>query len=428
MNYLETTEFLFSQLPMYQKVGTNAYKANLINIETFCRHLNFPQKQFKSIHIAGTNGKGSVSHMLASVLQTAGYKTGLYTSPHLKDFRERIKINGEMITEYEVVDFVEKNKNIIDIIKPSFFEMTVAMAFEYFAEKKVDIAVIEVGLGGRLDSTNIITPMLSVITNISLDHTQLLGDTIEEIAREKAGIIKANIPVVIGETHPESETVFRTISRVKNADIYFADQEYLSEYSMKDKNENQILNIKAKSKMIFKDLILDLQGIYQRKNVITVLKVIKILQNIFNINNTVIREGLKKVKTNTNFNGRWQILGHNPLIIADTGHNYSGISEVTNQIKTIPYRNLRFIFGTVNDKNIDEILKLLPVEGIYYFTKASIPRALDEQILLDKAEKNGLKGKAYKNTRVAFETAKYQADINDLIFIGGSTFIVSELI
>jgi dihydrofolate synthase/folylpolyglutamate synthase len=413
---------------MYQREGSSAYKADLKNIEILCNHLDFPQNRFRSVHIGGTNGKGSVSHMLASVLYSAGYKTGLYTSPHLKDFRERIRINGEEISEQDVIDFVEKNKSIIDEIRPSFFEMTVAMAYDYFAKENVDVAFIEVGLGGRLDSTNLITPLLSIITNISLDHTELLGNTIKEIAKEKAGIIKKNIPVIIGETHPDSREVFNTISKQQNSKIFYADQDYFSEFSDLYQDENRILNIMDDKKAIYKDLILDLPGIYQRKNIITVIKALELLKNRFRIEESDIRNGLKNVRTYTKLIGRWHILGHAPLIIADTGHNTAGINEVIKQINTMKFNQLRFIFGTVNDKTIDEMLKLLPQSGIYYFTKADIPRALDEIILKKKAENFGLKGFTFKNTKEAYKAAIHDAEQNDLIFIGGSTFIVAELI
>jgi len=428
MTYKETCAFLFSQLPMYQRQGKSAYKADLENIVAFSALLNHPENRFKSIHIAGTNGKGSVSHMLAAIMQTAGYKTGLYTSPHLRDFRERIKINGEMISEKEVVEFVENNKFSIDSIKPSFFEMTVAMAFNYFAKNAVDIAVIEVGLGGRLDSTNIISPVLSVITNISYDHTQLLGNTIEEIAREKAGIIKTGIPVVIGETEPDSESVFKAVSEGKCAPIYFADQIYSVEDSENKEESMQILTIKKGGQILYKDLKLDLAGNYQKKNVLTVIQAFDLLKSDYMLDEGLLRKALKCVVSITKFEGRWQILGKQPMIIADTGHNKAGIEEVIRQIKTYPFKNLRIVFGTVNDKDIDEILKLLPKNGIYYFTKADIPRALDEKILKEKAEAHGLKGNSYPSTGAAMLTVRRDSDPSDLIFIGGSTFIVAECI
>lgn len=428
MNYKETCAFLFSQLPMYQRQGKSAYKADLDNIVAFSARLNHPENRFKSIHIAGTNGKGSVSHMLAAVMQTAGYKTGLYTSPHLKDFRERIKIDGEMISEKEVVEFVENNKASIDAIKPSFFEMTVAMAFDYFAKNAVDIAVIEVGLGGRLDSTNIISPVLSVITNISYDHTQLLGNTIEAIANEKAGIIKRGIPVVIGESEPESESVFKAVSYEKCAPIFFADQIYSAEDSEKKEESLQVLTIKKGGQILYKDLKLDLAGNYQKKNVLTVIQAFDLLKSDYKLDEGVLRKALMHVTTITKFEGRWQILGKRPMIIADTGHNKAGLEEVIRQIKTYPYKNLRIVFGTVNDKDIDEILKLLPTDGIYYFTKADIPRALDEKILKEKAATYGLKGNSYTHTGEAMQAVRSESEANDLIYIGGSTFIVAECI
>jgi dihydrofolate synthase / folylpolyglutamate synthase len=378
--------------------------------------------------LRGTNGKGSVSHMLASVLQTSGYKTGLYTSPHMKDFRERIRINGRMISEQEVVDFVEKIKPMIEAIKPSFFEMTVAMAFDHFAKEHVDIAVIEVGLGGRLDSTNIIQPQLSIITNISLDHTQLLGNSIKDIAFEKAGIIKPNVPVIIGETHIESKEVFIATAKQRQADIIFADQAYRAEFSDKNDDACREIDLYKGDYPVYRSLTLDLTGQYQKKNIVTVIQSLDLLKAFYTISEKDIREGLKNVKQNTGLAGRWEILGRNPLIIADTGHNIAGIEEVVKQIRTLKYDHLRFIIGTVNDKNIDGMLSLLPREGIYYFTKADIPRALDEQILMMKAKAMGLHGNCHKTTKDAYKAAKSDATINDLIFIGGSTFIVAELI
>lgn len=428
MTYKETISYMFNKLPMYQRQGKIAFKKNLDNVIALCKHSDNPQHKFKSIHVGGTNGKGSVSHILASILQTAGYKTGLYTSPHLKDFRERIKINGELISEIKVIEYVEENKNFIEILKPSFFEITVAMAFEYFATEKVDIAIIEVGLGGRLDSTNIINPLVSVITNISIDHTQFLGTTIIEIANEKAGIIKEKTPIIIGEYQKELADVFINTAKNKNAPIYFANKEYSSDYEMLSIDYKQILNIKKNNKPEFYDLKTDLIGRYQKKNIICALKTIDILKKQFTISNDDIYKGFLNVIKNTKFNGRWQILGYNPLIIADTGHNEAGIKEVISQIKNTAYKKLHFIFGTVNDKNIGTILTLLPKNAIYYFTKAKILRALDENILFEKAKMFGLSGKTFSTAEYAFFAARQNASKNDLIFIGGSTFIVAEII
>lgn len=428
MDYQQTLDYLFSQLPMFQRQGKTAMKKDLTNIIALCKHNNNPQNKFKSIHIAGTNGKGSTSHILASVLQTAGYKTGLYTSPHLKFFRERIRINGKMIPKEDVINYVKENKEYFESLKPSFFEMTVAMAFYHFAKNKVDIAIIETGLGGRLDSTNIINPILSVITNISLDHTQFLGSTIKEIAFEKAGIIKKNVPIVIGETNELSSKVFLETSRNNNSEIYFADLEYKIDYALINTNYKQVFNVKKNNKIVYKNLTTDLLGLYQKKNVITALKAIDLITRTYNISISDIYNGLLNVQKNTGFAGRWNILGFNPLIVADTGHNIAGINEVILQLQATAYKKLHFIFGVVNDKDIDKILNILPKNAIYYFTQANIPRALDAKILQEKASKHKLKGDIFLTTKEAFIAAKQKADTRDLLLIGGSNFIVAELI
>ena len=429
MNYQETLNWLFDQLPMYQRQGKAAYKADLNNTLELDRYFNYPHKKFKSIHVAGTNGKGSISHMLASVLQEAGYKVGLYTSPHLKDFRERIRVNGEVISEEFVVDFIKDHRSKFEEIKPSFFEMTVAMAFDYFAKMQIDVAVVEVGMGGRLDSTNIIQPNLSVITNIGLDHTAFLGNTLEEIATEKAGIIKEHTPVVIGETHVETEEVFIERAKKLKSDIYFADQFYEIDYAMLTIDNKQVFNVKLGEEIIYKDLKLDLLGSYQKKNLLTVLKALEILgKNAYNFELEHIYKGLEKVVKNTGLKGRWQILENNPLIVCDTAHNLEGLTYVIDQIKHTPYKNLHMVFGVVDDKNIDSILKILPQEAMYYYTKAAIPRALNEKILQNKAAKQGLKGQTYENVEMALKNAKKNAESNDLIFIGGSTFVVAEVV
>ena len=428
MTYPKTIEYLFSQLPMYQRQGKAAFKKDLTNIIALCKHNNNSQTKFKSIHIAGTNGKGSVSHILASVFQTAGYKTGLYTSPHLKDFRERIRINGEIISEENVIQYVDENKGFFESQKPSFFEMTVAMAFNYFAEQEVDIAIIETGMGGRLDSTNILKPILTAITNISLDHTQFLGETIEKIAFEKAGIFKDRTPIVIGETKAESANVFIDTANKKNAPIYFADSEYQINYALLNTDYKQVFNVEKNGTIIYKNLTTDLIGLYQKKNIITSLKIIDLLSNTFQISTENLFSGILNVQKNTGLAGRWQILGYNPLIVADTGHNIAGIKQVLKQLETTAYKKLHFIFGTVNDKKIDSILKLLPKNAVYYFTQANIPRSLDVSILKEKANKYNLKGNVYLNTTDAFETAKQSAEESDLVLIGGSTFIVAEII
>ena len=431
MDYSDTLEYLFSRLPMYQRIGPAAYKDNLDNTILLCEYYGNPQRRFKSIHVAGTNGKGSVSHMLAAVFQSAGYKTGLYTSPHLNDFRERIRINGEMISTDEVVAWVDdyRDKNEEWEIEPSFFELTVVMAFDYFAKQQVDIAVIEVGLGGRLDSTNIIMPELSIITNIGLDHTALLGDTIEKIASEKAGIIKDGIPVVIGTTQLETTSVFAEAAALKLAPIFFADQEYKVGYAMSDLEGNQMLTVSRNGHIVYPQLKLDLKGMYQQKNVPAVLKTIELLQQMgWEISDEHILSGIAGAKKVTGLQGRWQILGYNPLQVCDTAHNAEGIAEVVNQIAQTPHQDLHMVIGFVNDKDINKILSLLPVDAHYYFTSADIPRALDERELARQAAEFGLKGSVHSSVERAYNAAMNRADRNDLIFIGGSTFVVAEIL
>lgn len=429
MNYQETLDWLFSQLPMYQRQGKAAYKADLNNTLDLDKHFGHPHRKFKSIHVAGTNGKGSTSHMLASVLQESGYKVGLYTSPHLKDFRERIRINGQMISEDFVVRFIEDHHLKFEEIKPSFFEMTVSMAFDYFAKENIDIAIVEVGMGGRLDSTNIIDPDISIITNIGFDHTAFLGNSLPEIAKEKAGIIKKETPVVIGETHSETEPVFRNFAKEKTAEIYFADKYYLCDYGMLSIDNKQVFNIKKDDKIIYQDLKLDLLGIYQKKNLLTVLRSVDLLiEKEYKITIKTLYKGLENVSKNTVLQGRWQLLGNNPTMVCDTAHNLDGIKFVVNQIKQTPYKNLHIVFGVVDDKNIDSILNIMPTKAEYYFAKANIPRALDQKILKEKANNYGLIGNEYKNVEEALKKAKKNAGINDLIFIGGSTFVVAEVV
>ena len=431
MTYPEVLEFLFSQLPMFHRIGLAAYKDNLDNTIRLDELFDHPHRAFKTIHVAGTNGKGSVSHMLASVLQEAGYKTGLYTSPHLKDFRERIRVNGEMIAEEAVVQFTEQYlaKNEIEKLEPSFFELTVSMAFDYFRSQQVDVAVIEVGLGGRLDSTNIITPEVSVVTNISFDHMALLGNTLPKIAAEKAGIIKENVPVVIGETSPETDFVFEQFAAKVKAPLFFAALCYHADYSMLTVGGKQSLNIRRNEELAYPDLQIDLLGIYQRHNVPTVLKTIDILnERGWNMSEEFIRKGLANTIKNTGLMGRWQIIGHNPLIVCDNGHNPAGIRLVVEQINQTAWQELHMVIGMVNDKDQDEVLALLPVNAWYYFTKAAIPRAAEPQELAAKAEKFGLKGACYSTVQEAFSAALEKAGQNDLIFVGGSTFVVAEVL
>lgn len=403
MNYIETTNWMFSQLPMYQNKGKAAYKSDLSNTIKLASHLGNPENKFKSIHVAGTNGKGSTSHMLASILQEAGYNVGLYTSPHLKDFRERIKINGQCVSKQFVIQFIKQNKAFFEANSLSFFEMTVGMAFDFFAKKKVDIAIIEVGLGGRLDSTNIITPEVSVITNIGLDHTQFLGNTKPLIAKEKAGIIKKNIPVVIGETQPETEVIFNNNALDNNAPIVFADQLKKVDYTS------------------------DLKGTYQEINIQTAVATINSLKS-FNISKKHIKDGLKHVVSNTGLLGRWQVLSEKPFVVCDTAHNKEGLTFTLNQIQNETYSKLHFVLGFVNDKNLDAIIKLFPKKATYYLCKPNIARGLDEKVLLDKFCELGYNANAYKTVKEAFTNAKNDAENGDAIYVGGSTFVVAEIL
>ena len=405
MKYSETTQWLFSQLPLYQNVGKSAYKADLSQTLKLAKELNHPEHQFKSIHVGGTNGKGSTAHMLASVLQEAGYKVGLYTSPHLKDYRERIRINGEMISEDFVVDFVAANKSFFEANALSFFEMSVGMAFDYFAHEQIDIAVVEVGLGGRLDSTNILNPEVSVITNIGLDHTQFLGTTLEAIAGEKAGIIKPNTPVVIGETQLETEVVFRTKATKEQAPIYFADQR------------------------IENTLPTSLKGTYQIHNVRTVLQTIEILNTgAFTIPTEAVQQGLLKVTENTGLRGRWEVLGSFPTIICDTAHNREGLRLVFKQLLAEKFQRLHIVLGMVNDKDIPSLLELFPKQAQYYFCKPNVPRGLEASQLAQIFTEHGFEGSVYRSVKDALKAAKQSASHDDLIYVGGSTFVVAEII
>jgi dihydrofolate synthase/folylpolyglutamate synthase len=405
MKYSETTQWLFSQLPRYQNVGKSAYKADLSQTLKLAKQLNHPEHQFKSVHVGGTNGKGSTAHMLASILQEAGYKVGLYTSPHLKDYRERIRINGELISEDFVVDFVSTHKTFFEANALSFFEMSVGMAFAYFADKQVDIAVVEVGLGGRLDSTNILNPEVSVITNIGLDHTQFLGTTIEAIAGEKAGIIKPNIPVVIGETQLETEAIFRTKATKAQAPIYFADQ---------------LVEVRYPT---------SLKGTYQIHNVRTVLQTIEILNSrAFTIPTEAIQLGLLKVAENTGLRGRWEILGSFPTIICDTAHNREGLSLVFKQLQSEKFQRLHIVLGMVNDKDVLSLLELFPKQAQYYFCKPNVPRGLEASELAQIFTEHGFEGSEHSSVKDALKAAKQSASHNDLIYVGGSTFVVAEII
>lgn len=402
MNYQETLNWMFAQLPMYQKEGKTAFKKDLTNTIAFSKELNFPEKKFNSIHVGGTNGKGSTSHMLASILQEADYKVGLYTSPHLKSFTERIRINGDEISQSKVTSFIEKHKVFLEQQRLSFFEMTVGLAFDYFAEEKVDLAVIEVGLGGRLDSTNIITPEISAITNIGLDHTQFLGETLPEIAFEKAGIIKQNIPVVIGEKQKEIVYVFLEKAKKMNAEISFASD---------DKEVYQT----------------DLLGDYQQKNVKTAVATIQRLKG-FQISKDTIKNGLLNVVKNTNLKGRWQILQNAPKVICDTAHNKEGLETVMNQLKKEQYNQLHIVLGVVSDKKLDDILPLFPKSATYYFCRPNIPRGLSEDELEAKANEFHCFGKKVSSVKKAYQTALNSTNHDDVIYVGGSTFVVAEII
>ncbi len=402
MNYEETLHWMFNQLPMYQRQGSTAFKKDLTNILAFSKELKNPEKRFKSIHVAGTNGKGSTSHFIASILQEAGYKVGLYTSPHLKNFTERIRINGEEIPKEKVVSFIKTHKSFLEKQGLSFFEMTVGMAFDYFATENVDIAIIEVGLGGRLDSTNIITPEISVITNIGIDHTQFLGETLQSIALEKAGIIKYGVPVVIGQRQPETEKIFIEKARELKADISFASDE---NYNYK----------------------VELLGDYQKNNVKTAVSTITKL-NGFKVLEKHIKNGLLNVTKNTKLKGRWQVLQEQPKVICDTAHNKDGLNYVLNQLKNEKFETLHIVLGVVSDKDLSGILPMFPKKAKYYFCKPNIPRGLSEDILQQKARGFGLNGSVFSSVNQAFEKAKEKAQKNDIIYVGGSTFVVAEVI
>ncbi|MBN2812462.1 MAG: bifunctional folylpolyglutamate synthase/dihydrofolate synthase [Bacteroidales bacterium] len=429
MNYSQTIAYILKQLPMFQHVGKTAYREGLDNTLKLDTYFCHPHSHFKTIHVAGTNGKGSVSHMLASVLQEAGYKVGLYTSPHLIDFRERIKINGQMIPKKFVSGFIGEHKSFFEGFTPSFFEISVYLAFEYFRQEKVDIAVIEVGLGGRLDATNIISPVLSVITNIGMDHTDLLGDTLAKIAAEKAGIIKNNTPVVIGETQAETIPVFSRVAQKRNAPITMADAIYKIDYSLKSLDGYQVFNVAKHGEVHYVNLKCGLLGHYQRKNAATVLAAIEVLQQLaIHITEKDIFSGIRKVIVNTGLSGRWQITGHNPATICDTAHNADGIKTVMQQVNETPYRKLHLILGFVKDKNVTDIMKFLPPKASYYFTRLSVPRSLGENELAGLAKQCSINGKAFAGIEDAYSAAKSVAGEDDLIMITGSNFLVADFL
>lgn len=425
MNYQETLEYLFSALPMYQRVGASAFKKDLSNTKKLCDHLGNPERKFKTIHIAGTNGKGSSSHMLASIFQEAGYKTGLYTSPHLKSFTERIRINGAEIDEDSVVSFVEKNKDFLDELKPSFFEMTVALAFWFFAKQKVDIAIVEVGMGGRFDSTNVIAPEISLITNIGWDHMQFLGDTLPLIAGEKAGIIKERVPVVISQTQEETKDVFIQKAKALDSSIHFGDLIYKVSKMVEEKGR-AIYRIEQNG--LSQSLSLDLLGDYQESNLPGVLEVVSEMKDMgWNISDSSIEKGLSNVIRNTSLKGRWQILEHSPIVICDTAHNQAGIELVVKQINSYSFSKLWIILGMVKDKNISTILSFFPKEATFIFCQADLPRALPAKELAELGNIEGIKSEVIPNVNDAIAFAKRNAGKNDLIFVGGSTFVVAEI-
>ncbi|HTB52551.1 MAG TPA: folylpolyglutamate synthase/dihydrofolate synthase family protein [Ferruginibacter sp.] len=429
MTYEETLDYLYAQLPMFSKIGAAAYKTDLHNTIALCKALNDPHTKFKSIHVAGTNGKGSTSHMLAAILQEAGYKTGLYTSPHLQDFRERIKINGEMVRQDFIIDFVARTKTISEAIEPSFFELTMVMAFDYFAQEKVDVAIIETGLGGRLDSTNIITPVISVITNIGYDHMNILGDTLEQIAFEKAGIIKKNVPVVIGEYTDITRPIFLAKAKECNAPIYFAQDEYAVSNIQLDKKELHC-DVTSTKENITESFTLDLNGFYQIKNLCAVLLTEGILmKNGFGINSAVEKYALSHVKELTGLYGRWDVIHEQPTIALDVAHNEDGIKQVLTQISkyTISTTKVHFIIGMVRDKEIDKVLTLLPKGAHYYFSNAHIPRALNANELKDKAAEYNLIGNSFDDVNEAIQSAKEKATNDELIIVCGSVFLVGEV-
>ena len=435
-SYGAVISYLYSRLPMFSRLGADAIKADLINTEKFCSHLSEPQKKFKSVHIGGTNGKGSSSHMLAAILQTAGYKTGLYTSPHLKDFRERIRINGEMISEQEVLEFVNNNYEFIEQIEPSFFEATVAMAFNHFSLNDIDIAIIEVGLGGRLDSTNVIKPELSLISNIGYDHMNILGNTLQLIAGEKAGIIKKGVPIVISQKQIDIASIFLKKAQEQQSEIVFASDEWLIERAIEQENLPEYLKIdfsqindKIPSEFKFSRLDLDLTGSYQLKNLCGVLSAVKQLRMLnYVISDDDITEALKQVKSLTGLMGRWQTLHQSPRVICDTGHNEDGIKEVIKNIGQSSFKKLHMVIGMLKDKDSSGILKMLPESAVYYFCQPNLPRAKPAVELRNEASAYNLKGEYYLSVTEALDAAKISAEKDDLIFVGGSTFVVAEII
>jgi dihydrofolate synthase/folylpolyglutamate synthase len=430
MTYQETLDYLFSQLPMYQRVGAVAFKKDLSNTISLCKHLGNPEKKYPVIHIAGTNGKGSSSHIIAGILQEHGLKTGLYTSPHYKDFRERVKVDGNLISEEAVIQFVASHKDAFSEIKPSFFEWTVALAFDHFAREQVDVALIEVGLGGRLDSTNVVHPMVSLITNIGFDHMQFLGDTLDKIAFEKAGIIKEGIPVVIGERHPETSPVFEKIAKERHAPLFYA-EEFLNCEFVKQELLHTTYHFLKKEELWLDSVKVNLTGHYQRKNLISAIRTLLLLeqnQQIPELNPEKIKNALLNLRSRTNMIGRWEILGASPTIVADSAHNKEGLELAMAQLRQMRFQSLHVVLGAVNDKDLDKMLRLFPKKGRYYFARPDIPRGLDASTLEKVAAKFNLRGTAYPSVKEALAAAKNAAEKEDLIYVGGSTFVVAEVL
>ena len=417
---------MLEALPMYQRIGSAAFKADLENARKLDEITGNPHKFYKTIHVAGTNGKGSVSHMLASVLQHSGYKVGLYTSPHLLDFRERIRINGKKINKEFIIKFIQRNMCFFELIKPSFFEMSVFMAFCYFKINKVDIAVIETGLGGRLDTTNVINPIVSVITNIGFDHTHILGNSLKVIAKEKAGIIKPEVPVVIGETDAATFNVFESRASLMQSPIYYADQEFQFGHALKTANSTVNFSFVNNNKVI--EVETDLLGNYQYKNIATCLKTIEIVNERMPVFSGALEQGLKSVRKSTGIIGRWHEYSFNPLVICDIAHNREGLTEVLAQIYNIPHKKLHFVLGFVDDKNLDEILTLFPKDANYYFTRATVQRSHSPELVNEVGMKHGIQGQIFQDVNEAFQMAMNSAGVNDMIYIGGSTFVVADFL
>ncbi|WP_046242525.1 bifunctional folylpolyglutamate synthase/dihydrofolate synthase [Hymenobacter terrenus] len=430
MTYSETLSYLYEQLPMFQRVGAAGYKKGLGNTLALAEALGHPEGQFRSVHVAGTNGKGSSSHLLAAVLQAAGYKVGLYTSPHLREFTERIRVNGQELSPNYLVQWVARWRPLFETVEPSFFEMCVALAFSYFAEQRVDLAIVEVGLGGRFDSTNIITPLVSLITNISYDHQALLGNTLPEIAGEKAGIIKPSVPVVVSQTQPEVAAVFEREAAAKLAHLVFADQIYQATFSAESSPETGLrpLSVTQHGRPYLPNAELGLPGDYQQYNLPGVLATLDELRALgFRVTEAAVRTGLRQVTALTGLRGRWSIIGRRPLVVCDTGHNAAGLGFVVAQLRRLPHQQLHLVIGTVNDKDVASMLALLPAEGTYYFCAATIPRALPAEELAQQAATVGLPGKAYDSVAAAVAAARAAAGPDDAVFIGGSTFVVAEV-